>query len=200
MSHCPNCHRDLGPLSDDGEKCSPCAEIDNYLKPEIASLRAQLAALRAENERLKQQLEHEFGFEAASDQFAKDAPAWEKLPDMKPDEAFALLCKRALEPSDAAIRLAKFIPLEQQTTGFSNRELWALHKWMTNLRAQLASTEQRLREAEKDAERALSLFASMPEASPHRTRAGIWGVWTDGCNLLRAIAARARQEGGHDHA
>ena len=51
------------------------------------------------------------------------------------------------------------------------------------------SAEFRCEELAGALERALAQFAAMPEAKPHNDRDGVWHLWTDGCNILRAALA-----------
>ena len=59
---------------------------------------------------------------------------------------------------------------------------------------QIVALQQRAERAEKAVKNALSLFAAMPEASPHDRKDGIWHLWTDGCNILRAALDAEKED------
>lgn len=94
--------------------------------------------------RLTDQLAHEHNFDVANDAFSKELPPWPKSGEPTPDEAFAYFKKRALEPSDSAIRLAKFIPLDHQFQTIMNPVMLALVKWLDGKEAALTAAQEEL--------------------------------------------------------
>lgn len=105
----------------------PTAEIERWKQ---ANDDSSIAALVAYILKLEAQLEHEHLFDAANDRFAAEQPPWLCAKVPTPQEAYAYFHKRAVEPSDAAISLAKFIPLDHQSQLISNPVMWALDKWL----------------------------------------------------------------------
>lgn len=53
----------------------------------------------------------------------------------------------------------------------------------------LAAKDEEVRRLREHVEMALRCFGSMPDAPRGHTRDGVWSVWTDGCNCLRAALA-----------
>ena len=60
------------------------------------------------------------------------------------------------------------------------------HKELESDLAAAEAMNGRLRDATRSA---LRSFSAMPEATPHNTKDGIWAIWTDGCNQLKAALA-----------
>lgn len=104
---------------------------------------AVITALREENGRLKEQLEHEHNWDAAIDRHCKDTqPPWPKQTAPSPEEAFEYFKKQTLEPSDSAIELAKFIPLEVQHVTMNRATAIPLMQWMETMRQELINVKE----------------------------------------------------------
>lgn len=142
----------LAKLSAERE-CGKCITLSNDF-PWAEEVHCAFHSLEKKVEELTAQLEHEHNFDAATDTLAKDAAPWEPHTIPTPEEAFAYFKKQAMEPSESAIRLSKFIPLDYQCVMVDRAVAVQMVGFISNLETALVTATRQNEEMAKERDEA----------------------------------------------